>query len=178
MKLVKERIQRVRFYWNGNGNLNPPLLSTATTQFNSEKQRATNESRCCAGARKMTASATTQRFILQHKAGYVIDKLIDLLHTHSQALWWLELELLVLFLWLLFSIQGCKFSQSTSIISGSSSKGEKMTLYYSQKRAAQKGEGETLLWSLMSDVFQSARKRIRLCTCVCIGYTQSWLHVE
>lgn len=39
-------------------------------------------------------------------------------------------------LWVLFSVKGCKFSQSTSIISGSSAKGENMTLYYSQKTVA------------------------------------------
>lgn len=87
--------------------------------------------------------------------------------AHAQSVWWLELELLVLFLWVLFSVKGCKFSQSTSIISGSSAKGEKMTLYYSQKTVAER-EKEKCFYKFWCQMFSKVQIHVCVCDCVVV----------
>lgn len=80
----------------------------------------------------------------------------------------------MLFLWVLFSVKGRKFCQSTSIISGSSAKGENMTLYYSQKTAAEREEKFYEFWCQM---FSKVPVHVCVCNvCVYVGKCEHlWL---
>lgn len=146
------------------------LKSTITVHYHDAVQLLKKEREWlgCVGARKITAFSKPEHkdlFFSIKQVIVLINYYIIKSHcTHTKALWWLELELLVLFLWLLFSVKGCKFSQSTSIISGSSTKGENMTLYYSQKTAAQR-EKEKSFYEFWCQMF--SKVPVHLCVSLC-----------
>lgn len=64
----EETIRWIRFYWRGNGNLNPPLLSTKMTRSSWKKK--SRKKKLCQGQENDSSSidqSCTQRFILQYE---------------------------------------------------------------------------------------------------------------